>query len=346
MADQQRSTSSSSVALAAAPLLAPGPLLDLPTGIAESSQLAQAGLAAYVIREALSVFASIDKIDDAAIGRLAALYAAMAAKYSPASAVLAMRQYAAQRLEEGIRDGFKPQPVLVPHLAPVRVEWAIVNAIGPDGIDGQTVQQSLAESLARTVQDAGRQTIIGNVRRDRVATAWARIPEPELTKTGTCAFCAMLCSRGAVYKRDTADFRSHLPRGGQGHVCVCSAAPVFGKYKPSDQVKRFQELWQSAVTDQGRHGRDARAAFRQAVEGRDVTGLNGTRSEAQMKPLKARDRAAPRDASPDEAGIRRQISELKQSNLRVANGEITGDEATKLRFANNKRIDALTALLS
>lgn len=310
-----------------------------------AAQAAQAGLVSLVLRDALAVFTGIDRLDDASIKRLAALYDALARKYAPASAVLAMRQYAAQRLDEGIRDGFRPQPVTLPSLGALRVEWAISNAIGPEGVDAAEVQRALADSLGRTVQDAGRQTVITNVRRDRVATAWARIPEPSLTVTGTCSFCAMLCSRGAVYKSDTAQFRSHLPKNGKGHVCVCHAAPVFGKYKPDELAKRYQDLWQSAVVDQNRHGRDARAAFRQAVEGREVTGLDETRSDAQMRPAKTRTRTLLREASPDEAAIRRQISELKQSNVRIATGEITGDEAAKLRFANNKRIDALNALL-
>lgn len=334
---------------AAAPApVAPAPLLADAT-TERSAQAAQAGLVALVMRDALSTFTGVDTLDDASIRRLAALYDALAGRYAPASAVLAMRQYSTQRLDEGIRDGFTPRPTTLPSLGALRVEWAISNAIGPEGVDVVEVQRALANSLGRTVQDSGRQTIITNVRRDRQATAWARIPEPELTVSGTCSFCAMLCSRGAVYKQETVQFRSHLPRNGQGHVCVCHAAPVFGKYRPDELAKRYQDLWQSAVVDQNRHGRDARTAFRQAVEGRDVTGLDDARSSAQMRPEKARVRSgngvSPRDVSPEEAGIRRQISELKASNLRIASGEITGDEAAKLRFANNKRIDALNALL-
>lgn len=317
-----------------------------------AAQTAQAGLVSLVIRNALAVFTGIDRVDVPSIKRLAALYDALAKKYAPASAVLAMRQYVAQRRDEGIRDAFHPRPVTMPSLGALRVEWAISNAIGPEGVDTVEVQRALADSLGRTVQDAGRQTIIGNVKRDRVATGWARIPEPELTTSGTCAFCAMLASRGAVFKQDTVQFRAHLPRAGKGHVCVCHAAPVFGKYRPDDLAKKYQDLWQSAVVDQKRHGRDARAAFRQAVEGREVTGLDQARSDAQMQSPKSLVKAARtkagaplREASAEEAGIRRQISELRQSNVRIATGEITGDEAAKLRFANNKRIDALNALL-
>jgi len=43
---------------------------------------------------------------------------------------------------------------------------------------------------------------------------WVRIPEP-----GACAFCRMLASRGAVYKKNTGNFRSH-------NRCRCSARPA------------------------------------------------------------------------------------------------------------------------
>lgn len=43
---------------------------------------------------------------------------------------------------------------------------------------------------------------------------WARIPEP-----GACAFCRMLASRGAVYKRNTGNFHSH-------NRCRCTARAV------------------------------------------------------------------------------------------------------------------------
>ncbi|MBQ1164427.1 hypothetical protein KBZ21_41300, partial [Streptomyces sp. A73] len=46
--------------------------------------------------------------------------------------------------------------------------------------------------------------------RARVATA----------ALGACAFCKMLAVRGAVYERDTANFRAH-------DGCHCGVVPIF-----------------------------------------------------------------------------------------------------------------------
>lgn len=295
-----------------------------------------------------SALQEFDKVDDRTIARMIDVYRAVVSRYAPVSSVLAIRQYMEQRA--GVLTPFRPHPVTVPDLAPLRVEWAIHDAIGPGGIDISQMQQMLAASAAKTVHDAGRDTIITNVRRDRAATAWARIPEPELTKTGTCGFCAMLAARGAVYKKDTVGFLAHVARGGKGHNCVCHAEPVFGKYQPGDLVKKYQELWQSSVVDQGRHTRDARAAFRQAIEGRDVTGLDKKLSAAQRQPLAhaASDVAKPKpgtvrfrsvDVTNDQArGI---IANLQRSNARIG----SDPKFAKLRGANDARIAQLRSQL-
>ncbi|MBQ1165270.1 hypothetical protein KBZ21_45600, partial [Streptomyces sp. A73] len=62
-----------------------------------------------------------------------------------------------------------------------------------------------AEAVAqKLVADQGRGTVREAVRRDRQATGWART-----AALGACAFCKMLAVRGAVYERDTANFRAH-----------------------------------------------------------------------------------------------------------------------------------------
>ncbi|MBQ1163438.1 hypothetical protein KBZ21_42380, partial [Streptomyces sp. A73] len=43
---------------------------------------------------------------------------------------------------------------------------------------------------------------------------------PQRYILGACAFCKMLAVRGAVYERDTANFRAH-------DGCHCGVVPIF-----------------------------------------------------------------------------------------------------------------------
>ncbi|CAB0762658.1 hypothetical protein FRC0546_02104 [Corynebacterium diphtheriae] len=63
-------------------------------------------------------------------------------------------------------------------------------------IDRVAAKQRLFGVLDRLVTLPARDTVVLNVQRDH--TAYARVPEP-----GACAFCLMLASRGAVYKKST-----------------------------------------------------------------------------------------------------------------------------------------------
>lgn len=290
---------------------------------------------------ARSALSGLDKLDPRTIARMVSVYRAVVAKYAPAAATLAIRQYSAARLDAGVHTAFHPRPAELPSQDAIEaaVEWAINDAISLDGWAPQQTAADIASSAAKSVQDVGRLTIITNVKRDRAATAWARIPEPELTKTGTCSFCAMLASRGAVYKQQTVGFLAHRARAGRGHDCVCHAEPVFGKYQPGDLVKRYQQTW--ADSTQGRSGRDARAAFRQAIEGRPVEGLDKGRSRAALNaksptdlrprtPTKAEPK--PIEVSPDQA--RKLIDSLTASNARAAGNP----KLDRMVAFNNSRI--------
>lgn len=128
----------------------------------------------------------------------------------------------------------------------------------------RTQVQGVAEKL---VQDPARETTLNTIRRDEDAVGWARIPEPSLSKSGTCSFCALLATRGAVYGSEaSADFKAH-------NGCKCHPQPLFrGQlYVPSSQVLDWQQTY--AQASKGHSGASARAAFRQAIEGREVTGL-------------------------------------------------------------------------
>jgi hypothetical protein len=86
------------------------------------------------------------------------------------------------------------------------------------------------------VLDLGRDSIIDSVHKDTQAEAWARVTEPK-----PCAFCALLATRGAVYKSEkSAEFEAH-------DHCRCHAQPVFTgvPFEASAQIREFQAFYRA-----------------------------------------------------------------------------------------------------
>lgn len=185
--------------------------------------------------------------------RFAAAVAALVHRYGTASATLAADFYDASRIAAGVRGTFTVTPASPPDLEQVTAEvrWATRTlwSAEPDAPPARTMVAGAAD---RMVLDTGRATVQDAVQRDRAARGWARVPE-----AGCCAFCAMLATRGAVYKTSqTADFRAH------DHD-RCHIEPVFGQYEPTAQVREWQALWEKSTA--GKSGAAARAAFRDAL---------------------------------------------------------------------------------
>lgn len=295
---------------------------------AEQSQAAQAGLAAVVARALLAAFPHLNLSDSRSIALFTKLVEAVVAKYAAASATLSVRSYTAARKAADVPGAFTPIPADVPTADDVQaaVEWAVRSQIVPEP-DLSALERDVTLSAQKLVQDTGRSTIIDNVQRDRQASAWYRQTEPARSKTGVCAFCAMLASRGAVYTEQTADFAAHPG-------CQCHAEPVFAGYKPSPQVQQWREAWDRVT--KGRSGADARAAFRQHIEGRPVTGL--TRGpNAPKKRGKTRAETAPTFVRPDRQDAERMISMFEASNARAAGNP----KLASMIAANNARIAEL-----
>lgn len=119
---------------------------------------------------------------------------------------------------------------------------------------------TVSGAAGRIILDGGRQTVLLTVEADRKALGWMRV-----THGKTCAFCAMLASRGPVYKsrRSAGDARSR-PARFHDH-CDCTVEPV---YSPATKWPaaslRADELWASSTVGLG--GQEARNAFRVAWE--------------------------------------------------------------------------------
>lgn len=115
-------------------------------------------------------------------------------------------------------------------------------------------------AASRVVLNGGRDTVTQTVEADRQAIGYMR-----RTHGKTCAFCAMLASRGPVYKsRKTAGD----PRGGAARFhdhCDCTIEPIYSRTASWPAAsERFEQLWIESTI--GLSGQDARNAFRIAYE--------------------------------------------------------------------------------
>lgn len=220
---------------------------------ASSSQAAQAGLAAVVAAEVPTVLSHLDVHDISGTRQnLLAVLAVMVRRYGLAAATLATRQYRMTREAAGVSGVFTviPADPAPPEQIATALRWALSGLYGSEP-NLENFETKLTGAAEKLVLDTGRRTITENVQRDRRATGWARVPEP-----APCSFCALLATRGAVYKEETVGFRSH-------DHCRCHAEPIFGRYQAPEQVQRWREIYASIP-----HGKPAqmRNDFRKALD--------------------------------------------------------------------------------
>lgn len=174
--------------------------------------------------------------------------------------------------EEGMaEDGFRPQgplPLLLSRLesaldvtGPVEFKKAIAAGKPP-----QQAMEAAAVRMVGTTQylalEGGRQVMQRSIEVDERATGWARVTDGD-----PCAWCAMLASRGPVYKSDRTGGRDQNARFvGDGEFkyhdhCACQAWPSFTNDEPFIGVaEKLYDDW--LRTTRGRGGKHAVNAFR------------------------------------------------------------------------------------
>lgn len=118
----------------------------------------------------------------------------------------------------------------------------------------RAAESSTIGAIFRIVADGGRNTISATAHRDPQALGFARITDGK-----PCAFCAMLASRGFVYK-------SEETAGGQYHDrCGCFAQPMYSPHAELPaRSQTFSDLW-SEITGEFT-GADKARAFRRAYD--------------------------------------------------------------------------------
>lgn len=148
------------------------------------------------------------------------------------------------------------------------VRWSVSPLFGQSD---STVLSLLAGGSQRMIENASRDTIIGNTVRDPVRVGYARIP-----RAGCCAFCGMLASRGAVYRssesaggtvgRGVDASVTAGKRGGQGRglkargsrdlgdtyhdFCRCVVAPVFTG-EDNEYIQYTKDFYMEKYTSAG-----------------------------------------------------------------------------------------------
>jgi hypothetical protein len=119
-----------------------------------------------------------------------------------------------------------------------------------------------AAAAERIAMNGGRSTVWNHAQRDRRALGYIR-----LSRTGTpCGWCAMLISRGPVYRSEKTAIYGD---GDKYHDnCHCYAEPVFSReqYRNSDVYatnRRYEELWPQVT--KGLSGKAAVSAWRRFI---------------------------------------------------------------------------------
>ncbi len=100
-----------------------------------------------------------------------------------------------------------------------------------------------ASSAVRYITTAGQEHVLAHIAADPVATGYART-----TKPGCCYFCAMLASRGFVYKEDSfdeSDARFQGPGEAKVHdSCGCGMRPSYSRSDPPPERNAdLEQLW-------------------------------------------------------------------------------------------------------
>ena len=248
----------------------------------EVHQASQEALAALIVPllDAAWGLLDLDRLDET-LPRFRDAVRAVIDHYGRAAAAIATQHFKAVRLSAGI-----PGRVSVPAVADSLegfVDQLVVESVAVALEDAQGGVTALDAGAEQLVLDQGRRQMMSAAALDSAARGWARVPNAD-----ACSFCLMLALRannGLLYTAKAAAgsnrrSRRHatkpdVPFSGPGAFkvhdnCRCTVEPVFGRYEATAQVREAQKTWDEAT--KGRTGKDARAAFRQAVEGREVTG--------------------------------------------------------------------------
>jgi hypothetical protein len=126
---------------------------------------------------------------------------------------------------------------------PVRVKLLVGRGMNPDAAHAAGLKK-FTGLMRRQVLSGGRQLIDLTTHADTQAVGWRRVSDGN-----PCTFCAMLCSRGPVYR--SAAVAAPIAGSGleyHGH-CGCTAEIVYGEWKPTPEEKRYIDEYDRAARE-------------------------------------------------------------------------------------------------
>jgi hypothetical protein len=178
--------------------------------------------------------------------------------------------------------------VVIPNLEQIR---AVLIATGPAKIKHDTGREhdiatvarkamvEVSGAAGRLVLNGGRDAIDEAVHADRRAVGYARVLGPR-----PCYWCAMLASRGPVYRSEDVALRAtaRSKRAGKEYHdhCMCQAEPVFRHLTREDwpeHIRDLANLWGEAKKDTS--GRKTINVFRSLFEARGSVAIPTQRTE-------------------------------------------------------------------
>lgn len=248
--------------------------------LSEAYRLAQARIGAATVQALLAAFALVDpaNIDDTTAAWLRVVLPIIDAQRAQ-SATLGANYYDLLRnLELDNPDPFTPTVYDTGDAAQVATSLTVTGPYSLKSATGRgvslaaAIQTAAARSSAAGMRHAmagGRETVEAAIHDDPQCVGYVRV-----TSGHPCAFCAMLNSRGDVYKNEmTAELvglsgrvRGTRKPGEHYHDgCHCIAKPIFKMTTHEvDSVQQHADLW--AESTRGLSGRDALNAFRRALD--------------------------------------------------------------------------------
>lgn len=136
---------------------------------------------------------------------------------------------------------------------PVEVKRSLAQGVPLDEAmkRGQVTTSAAGSRLAL---NAGRHMVEDLALADPSSVGWQRV----IKSAKPCAFCAMLASRGAVYKAGR-----YPPRTKYHYGCSCVAVPLFKGSQKHQQAVFYAALWKEST--KGKRGKAAVNAFRKAL---------------------------------------------------------------------------------
>lgn len=171
-----------------------------------------------------------------------------------------------------------PAPRSLVKLAPAPADEWMTKALGYSGpgmLNKDTARPGTAltttlGTASRIMLDGSRTTIVDTVAADPVAVGWYR-----LTDGDPCWFCALLATRGHVYKETSFDLSDPRFTGSQAvdaakvhNSCGCTLVPSFSRTEQLPAVSaEAAKIYADSTGDV--RGADKRAAFRDAWNARN-----------------------------------------------------------------------------